>query len=324
MQSFYHAISIPFGWIVSVFYTLSGNYLLSLFLMTLIIRLLLLPLAIKQQKSSAGQLRLQSKIARIKEQYKGDQRRINEETQAIYQREGFSSMYAGCLPLAIQMPILMGLYGVMYSPLTEVLNIATDIVDKMKAVLVTLPDYIAQTSASSTASSRATSMAEIYILKFFDQIVGSVPEAQTYADAVHTFYQKFRIFGIDLAETPNFKEFNILWLIPILAAVSSLLTSLFMFLKQRKTNPDQAKNPSAGCMILMSPLMSGYFAFILPCGVGVYWIMSNIISFVQTVVLSYTHDPRKLVAQLMIDETVERRSREDSIKKLRASTREEE
>ena len=94
-----------------------------------------------------------------------------------------------------------------------------------------------------------------------------------------------------------------------------MLSSILMYLRQRKTNPEMAKNPTMGCMTFMSPVISGFFAYSLPAGVGFYWIISNILSFIQTVALAIFIKPESIIASQMIDETVERRSREESIKK---------
>ena len=314
MQNLYDALSIPFGWVLGFFYQLSGNYLLSLFLLTLIVRLILLPSSIKQQKNSAGQLRMQAKVNKIKEKYAGNQQKINEATQELYQKEGFNPMSSGCLPLLIQFPVIIGLFGVIYKPLSEVLRIGSDVIDKLTAALNELPEA-ADLVENLAKNSRQT---EIYILKFFDSLVEKVPEAATYAEDVHNFINQYRFFGVDLSETPSIKSFDKLWIIPALVLVTSMLTSIFMIMKQAKQqNGDKSALMSSGCMMIMSPLMSVYFSFILPAGVGIYWCMSNVISFVQTLVLAYTHNPKKMVAQLMIDETVERRSREENTKKIK-------
>ena len=78
-----------------------------------------------------------------------------------------------------------------------------------------------------------------------------------------------------------------------------------------------AKNPSMGCMTFMSPVMSVVFTFMFPAGVGVYWIMSSLFTLLQTLLLNYTQSPQKVIAESMIDETVERRSRDASIIKLK-------
>lgn len=294
-----------------------------MFLLTLVVRAALLPSAIKQQKGTASQLRMQAKVNKIREQYKGNQQKINEETQALYQKEGFNPMSSGCLPLLIQMPIIIGLFGVSYTPLSQVLRINADVVAKLKDALVTLPEYLESIGGAENIA-RNSRQIEIGILKFFDKLVEMVPEVGAYADQIHSFRESFTFFGINLYDKAEFNNFNIIWLIPILSGLTALLLSIYTTLKQRKTNPEMAKNPTAGCMMLMSPAMSVYFAFILPAGVGVYWIMSNIISFVQTLLLNYTHNPKKMMAQVMIDETVQKRSKEENIKKIKAMQDEQE
>ena len=69
-------------------------------------------------------------------------------------------------------------------------------------------------------------------------------------------------------------------------------------------------NSQMGCMMLMMPLMSLYFTFQFPAGMGMYWIFSNVFGFVQTLVLGYMYSPRKLIARSMVEETIERRSYE--------------
>lgn len=71
-----------------------------------------------------------------------------------------------------------------------------------------------------------------------------------------------------------------------------------------------------GCMMLLTPAMQIYFAFIFPTVVGIYVIMSTVVSFAQMVVLNITHSPQKVLAKLMVEETVERRSKEANIKKI--------
>lgn len=80
-------------------------------------------------------------------------------------------------------------------------------------------------------------------------------------------------------------------------------------LQQRKNNPEMAKNPTMGCMTFGMPLFSLYFTFQFPAGIGIYWIASNVFALIQTVILSFTHSPKKMIAKAMVDETVERRSR---------------
>lgn len=124
MFAFFYSI---FGFLFRILYSFVDNYGVALVIFTLFFRLVVLPANIKTQKGSAKQVRLQPKLKRIQERYKDyapneRQQKIQEETNALYQREGYSAMTAGCLPLLFQLPILWGLYGVVRQPLTYVLQ----------------------------------------------------------------------------------------------------------------------------------------------------------------------------------------------------------
>ena len=91
-----------FGFLLRELCLLVDNYGVALILLTLIARIVMLPMSIKQQKSSAKMQRLQSKVRKIQQQYAGDQKKIQEETQALYAQEGTNPMNMGCLPLLLQ------------------------------------------------------------------------------------------------------------------------------------------------------------------------------------------------------------------------------
>ena len=313
MTGFYDWIATPFGWILGVLYSLTDNYLLSLLIITVFVRLILVPSAITQQKNSAKQMRLQAKVNKIKAKYAGvqgreAQQKIQQETQELYSREGFSASQMGCLPMALNLIVMMGLYGAIYAPLSKVLRLGDTVMEELKTVYAT---------AMNIDIAKQGTRYELNLLHEFANLSDKFnPEIVTESvrGKITDLTNGLTIGKIDLTQIPkeNVKQ---LIIIPILAGVSALLTSLFMYLKQRKTNPEMAKNPTMGCMTFMSPVISVVFAITLPAGIGCYWIISNILSFIQTVALAAALKPEKVIAAQMIDETVERRSREESIKK---------
>ncbi len=294
----------PFGWILSWCYEIVGNYGWSLVLFTVLTRLILLPLAVSQQKGMAKQTRLQPKIKKIQQRYAGNQQKINEEMNALYQREGANPLGAGCLPLAIQLPIMMGLYGVIYRPLSYVLHLPKETVE----VLTTAVQKI-----TGEATGRAASAIELSVINHADKVIASLPNlGADVAEKLQNF--DFTFLGINMAQTPEFKVLNILWLIPVLSGVTSLMTSALSYFRQRKTNPEMSKNPAMGCMSFGMPLFSVYIAFQFPAGIGIYWTMSNLFMFFQTLVIGHTHSPQKVLAKVMVEETIEHRSMENNLK----------
>lgn len=306
----YDILAVPFGWVLSFLFEITNNYFLSLLIITLITRLILLPSSVKQQKNSAKQMRLQAKVNKIRAKYstlnpREAQMKVSEETQELYKREGFSMSNMGCLPMILQLGVMMGLYGAIYSPIKLVLKFSEEQLAELTA---------AYTQIVGEAS--ANRQVELLILNKFAELKEYLnPEIIKEVDIakIENFIANFKIFGIDLTANPK-EVGGILIIIPVLAGVTALMSSLFMYLKQRKTNPEMAKNPAMGCMTFMSPVMSFMFSFSFPAGIGFYWIISNILSFIQTVGLAVALKPDEIIAGQMIDETVQRRSREQSIK----------
>ncbi len=309
MQRLYEWLGIPFGFVIAIFYGFTGNYLLSLFCLTLVIRLCLLPAAVKQQKGVALQARLQPKLRRIRKKYEGNQRKIQEETQALYQREGTTGMTAGCLPMVIQLPIMLGLFQVNYHPFSMVLRLPDAVVTALEAAVKPLLEG---------AAAKAEYRMELYALEHFNEIDHSSISGLTadMVERIHAFVEGYTLFGLDLSHTPSISSPDRYWAIPIISGLLALGMSLYSFLRQKKNNPEMASNASMGCMMFFTPVMQVWFAFILPCNVGVYTIFSSILSFVQMVALNHIYSPKKVIAREMVKETVYRRSREANVKKI--------
>jgi YidC/Oxa1 family membrane protein insertase len=117
-------IAIVFGKLLFLIYNSVGfhSYALSLLLFTIVVKLLLLPLSIKQIKSSQRMQEIQPELARIQERYKNDKEKLNEETMKLYQEKKYNPA-SGCLPLVVQMPILFALFYVIRMPMTYMLDV---------------------------------------------------------------------------------------------------------------------------------------------------------------------------------------------------------
>lgn len=320
MEAIRNALATPFGLAMGLIYDVSLNYLLALVLITLLLRIVLVPLAVKQQKNSAKQMRLQAKVNKIRQRYAGQQGRdvqmkISQETQELYRREGFNASTAGCLPMALQLLVMMGLYGAIYNPLTKVLRIGSQ-------------NWAALKEACGAIGVELTKgREELDALNQFSNLLSDPRAAESigkigeeWIGKINDFVVNFKIFGIDLTATPRevWGSAPIFIVIPVLAGLTSLITALYTYLKQRKQNPEMAKNPAMGCMTLFSPLLSIWFSCILPAGVGFYWILSNILAGIQLIALDLTIKPANIIAGEMINETVQRRAREQSIKQRKA------
>ncbi len=307
-----------FGYLFRILYSFVANYGVALVIFTVFFRVILLPSNIKQQKSSAKMMRLQPKLKRIREKYQDynpqeRQQKIQMETSELYQKEGYSSMGASCLPLLLQFPILIGLYGVIQKPLTYVLNLSAEII-------TALTDAATALGLQEAAGKRGAYYLEPIVITNIEKILEAKPEfLTTFANEIEAIRNfDFRIFGIDLGLIPNdvyksmgiSKETIFILAIPVLSGIASLLTSLLTQIRQKKTNPDMQNQQMMGCMMLMMPLWSVYLCWNFPVGMGMYWILSSLIAFFQTLIIGHFYAPRKVLAKAMVEETVNRRAYE--------------
>lgn len=312
MESIYRVLGVPFGFILTLIFGLVQNYGLTLIIFTFLVRLIMVPSAIHQQKGAAKTQRLQPKLRRINERYATTDKRqaaenrqkIQEETQALYAREGHNPMNQGCLPMFIQFPIMFGLIGAIYNPLRYPLDIPEKLIETLVSGL---------TELNLISGTRGTYMAQVYVVEYIEKL-----QHLFTADNMFLFEKirdfNFTFLGLPMGQVPSYSEPSILWIVPILSFLSSFATTFISWLRQRQTNPEMAKNPMMGCMTFGMPLFSLVIAFQFPVGIGIYWTISNLFALGQTLLLNYTHSPKKQIARLLIDETVERRSREENLK----------
>jgi len=306
MTNFYDIISYPFGMILGFFYQIfNNNYAVALVVFTILAKLILLPSSISQQKTQAKSQRTRAKLDKIRKKHAGDQQKLNEEMQAFYAKEGYSSMTGGCVPLLIQMPIIIGLYGAIYKPLSYILKIPTDTINLFIKSAKDLGFL------DGTKNQR---LFEIKALQNIDDIQKALPKvsADIY-EKIHSF--DFTIFGMPLGSSPNDPGASkMLIIVPFVSFAFAMLTTIYSFIRQRKMNPEMAKNPAMGCTFIFMPFMSLWLAYTFPVGIGMYWALNSLLSFIQMLVLNHTHSPQKVLAKIMVGETAIRVSKEESVK----------
>ncbi|MBR6784811.1 MAG: membrane protein insertase YidC [Clostridia bacterium] len=306
----YQVLGIPFGYLLDwIYQTIGfGSYAVSIILLTLITRLLTVPSSITQQKGMAKTQRIQSKVRKIQTKYAGDQRRIQEETTALYQREGYNPMSAGCTPMLLQFVILFGLIGAIYYPLTNFLHFTKEDVEILKSAL---------------ALDSKNIQAELLVMENIDKLKVLFAEGKLKGIEASQLAMienvDFKIFGISLGVKPTDKGVtNWVWLVPVLSFLTSMLSGVYSMIKQKQQNPAAGGGPMMGCMMFGMPLLSLYFVINYPIGIGVYWIASGLFGFISTVIIGYFYSPKKTLARIMVDETVERRSKEENAKRIAA------
>ena len=294
-------IGVPLGYIMWLMYQITHNYAWAIILFTLITKIILFPLSVKQQKSSAAMAAFQPKLEKLKKQYANNQQKLQEEQMKLYSEEGINPM-ASCLPLFIQFPILYGIFDVVYRPLTHILHAGKDAINA--AAEITRNIFTANGGAVPAYFEHRP---EIYIVKevqkdpsAFSSMAEQFPD---FAEKVVNFNNK--LFGIvDLGDIPTLHPESwkaaavILLMIPIMSGVIQLAMTIYMQIRNKKMNPDAPNMGGMNIMLYVMPLFSIWIAFKYPAGIGFYWTMSSLFSFVQSIVLYHIYTP-EYVASLV-------------------------
>lgn len=301
---------------------LNNQYFLALIIFTVVTRLFLLPLNVHQQKTMAKTTRLQPKIQKLQKKYPDpkDRNKLNQEMQDLYAREGHNPMQMGCGPMLIQMVFLMGIIGIIYYPIQYVIGASgfNDAANEISEVVLPIYQNLVGDSDAKITYFQLNILENFAYYK--DALMESFPSiftAEVCSD-IETYRQGMNLFGLDMTAVPHWKD-GIIVIIPILSLVTSLGSSLVSMLIQKKNNPAAAQQgANMMLMMLLMPFFSFYIAFKVTAAVGFYWIISNIVAILQQLYIYKMHPPKKTQARLMVDNTIERRAREENIKKMKA------
>jgi len=259
-------LGIPLGYIFYFCYSLLQNYGLAILLFTLLTKVLLFPLSLIAQKNAITMVRIQPVLDEIKQRFAGNNALVMEEQKALYKREHYS-MLKGLLPLLIQIPIILGLICVVYFPLQHLLHLDTATI---RVLVAATADYLETSVAELGAGGQ---LAVMELLRHDPSALAGLAGMQDVLVQIKAVNLDF--WGIDMAMVPSFAA-PITMLFPLLSGASALLLSVFQnkfYILQRGAG----FWGKWGTAIFLTAF-SLYFAYILPCGVGLYWITGNLIS----------------------------------------------
>ncbi len=290
-MSIWDIINVPFGFVIRFCNKIVGNqYILALLLFAIIIEIVLLPFGIKQQKNSIKQAMLRPKEMAIRKKYAGrdDQptkQKMTMEIQELYQKEGFNPM-GGCLPLLIQLPIIIALYNIVMNPLKYICGLSEDTINGAISVVKSFPAY---------ANTAFDSSRNIDLMSAIRNILGTDPAAFSgvagFTEHIESVADlpNLSLFGgaINLGDIPRLTQFSWLLIVPVLTFIVYFLS---MKLTRKLTyQPTTANDPAMGCsnktMDIVMPLFSVYITFIVPAAIGVYWIFKSILGVVKQFIL---------------------------------------
>ncbi len=286
-----------FGYLLKILYDLVNNYGLAIILFTVIIKLLLLPLSIRQQKTMKKSAKLQGKMKAIQFKYKNDPEKMNQEVMNLYKNEKMSP-FSGCLTTIIQLLLLLSIFYLVRNPLTYMEKISKEDINR----------YTTQLQEEGKTVSSV--YPEIDLIRENDWLREKNPDD----DNINKMNLQMNFIGLDLSKIPqqNMTDFTV-YIIPILYIISSFISIRLTTAMQQNNKVEKeqdnvqqvVEDEEAGkelavkeesnevdtvmqtnkMMSWMMPIMSISIAFVAPLGLALYWLISNILMILERIVL---------------------------------------
>lgn len=296
------------GYLMNFIYSIVQNYGLAIILFTFLVKLIILPFSIKQQKSLEKAQEIQPLMQELQRKYGNNQQKFAEEYQKLLKEKNMSyssSMgCSGCLLSLIQIPILLGMFYMMVSPLTHIMKMDQDTILAYKDEI---NNQRMQAAILEIQSNTNSGDAEINKL---------VEEAKSKSYISERYYEidiinekglmDMEFLGVNLCDVAmQNRENKYLLIIPILSTVCTYLSLAINTIinkrkgiKQPKLEDSEIPMPNMTLMNIMMPLMMGYVAYSVPQGVGLYWATSNLLGALQILLIRLVFDSNKEVKTL--------------------------
>lgn len=278
------AISNLFGYLLNWLYQIFNNYGVAIIVFSVLLRIILIPITIKQQKSMKKSAEMQEKMNEIQRKYRNNPEKLNQETIDLYKREKMSP-FTGCLSSILQIIIILAVFYLVSKPLTYMKKVDTSLIDK----------YV-QEIKEETGTSPA--YAEIAVIQ-----KKSAEDSNVYIN--------MEFLGLDLSKVPNqnLTDYKV-YIIPILYVITTFISIKITNNLQSKKKKDikliessengekskeevdpqeealesmQQMNKS---MSYMMPIMSVFIAFIAPLGLALYWFVSNVLMIIERLIIN--------------------------------------
>ena len=283
-----------FGYLLEFLYNLINNYGIAIILFSVIIKIILLPLSIKQQRTLKKSTELQDKMKALQFKYKNNPEKLNQEMMNLYKTENMSP-FSGCLTAIVQFILLISVFYLVRSPLTFMQKIPADDINK----------YVTQVEEDGRQVSDV--YPEIDLIRESNWLQEKNPDDES----AKKLSLQMNLLGLDLSKIPqqNMSDYTV-YIIPVLYILSSFISirlSTSMQAKQnKKSNKETVIDGETGkeliteeeanemdtvmqtnkMMSWMMPIMSISIAFIAPLGLALYWLVNNILMILERLILN--------------------------------------
>lgn len=311
-----------FGYVLNIIYEIVKNYGLAIILFSILLKLLLLPLTIKQQKTLKKSQKLQVKLKEIQDKYSNNPEKLNQEMMDLYKRENMSP-FSGCLSSILQIILLLAMFYLVSKPLTYMKKVEAEEINNYKEVII-------QEQGENSVS---TTYPEISIIKYINNKIDKPEEKNTeivenvdnttiktteneinnevtenIVESEEVDEEKIKInedlyinmnfLGVDLSSIPkdNYKDWTV-FIIPLLYIISSCisikLTQVQTQTKQPEKKDDEKKKDDEPdmtaqmnkSMTWMMPILAVSVSLVAPLGLALYWLINNILMIIERIVI---------------------------------------
>lgn len=294
------AIANLFGYLLNFLYNLFNNYGIAIIVFTILLRIILIPITVSQQKSMKKNAKVQEKMKEIQKKYKNNPEKLNQETIELYKREKVSP-FSGCLSSIIQIILIISVFWLVSKPLTYMKKVDSNKVN----------EYIEQIK---TEEGKTSAYPEIQVI-----------QTKSAEDSEVAINMDF--LGLDLSKVPNqnLKDITV-YIIPVLYVITSFvsikMTNNMQDKAKEKKKADKEKKAAENkendeekaliseeeakseeameamqdmtkSMNYMIPIMSITIAFIAPLGLALYWLVSNIAMIIERRIINKISENKK-------------------------------
>ena len=289
-----------FGYLLNFIYNFVNNYGLAMIIFTIVIKLVMLPLSIKQQKMLKKSTKLQEKMKILQFKYKNDPEKLNQEMMNLYKEEKMNP-FSGCFSTIVQFILLISIFYMVRSPLTYMKKVDTE----------TVNTYVQQLKDSGKEVSAA--YPEIDIIRE----IGFLQEKNPEDSELKNLSFNMNFLGLDLSKIPqqNLGDWTV-YIIPVLYILSSFIsirmTTNMQKKQEEKDSPiiditENAKKEDKQMvkveetpaeeeydamaqtnkmMSWMMPIMSVSISLVAPLGLALYWLVNNITMILERLILN--------------------------------------
>ena len=294
-------LSEIFGYLLNFFYELTSNYGIAIIIFSVLLRLILIPITIKQQTTMKKSAKMQEKMKEIQTKYKNNPEKLNQETIELYKTEKMSP-FSGCFSAILQLLIILSVFWLVSQPLTYMKKVDKQVIADYKTKITEENEGQKATYPEIQIISKIESEYQEINKELENENVENREELESKKENFEKMRINMEFLGLDLSKVPtqNLGDFRV-YVIPVLYVITSFVSIKITTMAQKKANKKkdvivQNENNSDemldsmqqmnNSMLYMTPIMSISIAAIAPLGLALYWLISNILMIVERLIIN--------------------------------------